>query len=107
MDRDLPLHSIAAAVHKEAMRIRKQVAQTRVGGRRGGGWSRPCEAAFYIGDERVPESPRQPLKAYGVQWRRAEASCPAAQSASKDEKASGARRTNSGGAPRLCAARDI
>ncbi|KAJ1100459.1 hypothetical protein NDU88_005545 [Pleurodeles waltl] len=24
------------------------------------GWSRPCEAALYIGDERVPESPRRP-----------------------------------------------
>ncbi|KAJ1190894.1 hypothetical protein NDU88_000213 [Pleurodeles waltl] len=67
------------------------------------GWSRPCEAALYIGDERVPESPRRPQRTYGALWRRAEALCPAAQSASKDKEASGARRSNSGGAPRLCA----
>ncbi|KAJ1110537.1 hypothetical protein NDU88_007888 [Pleurodeles waltl] len=71
------------------------------------GWSRPFEATFYTGDERVPESPRRPRRTCRVQRRRAGAPCPAALSASEYKEASGAGRSDLGGAPRLCAARDI
>ncbi|KAJ1128994.1 hypothetical protein NDU88_007365 [Pleurodeles waltl] len=70
----------------------------------GGIWRRAGRGPLqqpYTGDERVPESPRRPRRTCRVHRRRARAPCPAALSAPDYREASGAGRSDLGGAP-LC-----